>query len=81
MTKLPAIVADIDGVITRGEKIIPGVKEALERVLLGVDIQSDPTEQGRHSDIPFSLLTNGGSYTEKRRAEKMNELIGLKAGL
>ena len=75
MNKLPAIVADIDGVITRGEKVIPGVREGLEKVLAGVEMQS------KHRDVPFSLLTNGGSYTEKRRAEKMNELIGLKANL
>ena len=38
MNKLPAIVADIDGVITRGEKVIPGVKQGLEKVLSGVEI-------------------------------------------
>ena len=75
MEKLPAIVADIDGVITRGENVIPGVKEALEKVFTGVEVN------GEHRQIPFSLLTNGGSYTEKRRTEKMNDMIGLKEPL
>ena len=71
MTRVPGIVADIDGVILLGDKAIPGVKEGLERVLTGVEIDS------KRRDIPFSMLTNGGSYTERKRAEKMNAIIGL----
>ena len=40
MNRVPAIVADIDGVISRGDKAIPGVKEGLERVLTGVEIDN-----------------------------------------
>ena len=71
MKRLPAIVADIDGVITRGEKVIPGTKEALVKVL---DSVGSDRQKAR---VPFMFLTNGGSYTEKRKAEKMNTQIGL----
>ena len=37
MSRLPAIVADIDGVVLRGTKPVEGCKEALEKILAGID--------------------------------------------
>ena len=67
MSRLPGIVSDIDGVVMRGATPIPGAKEALERILTGVRLGSEKKE------LPFMFLTNGGHYTEKQKAEKMNE--------
>ena len=43
MNKLPAIVTDIDGVVMNGNTPIPGCKEALEKVIAGMD-KSDGTK-------------------------------------
>lgn len=50
-----AFVFDIDGVLLRGKKPIPGAKEALKLL--------------NNYRIPYILLTNGGGITEGKRVE------------
>ena len=71
MSRLPAIVSDIDGVVIRGQTPVQGAKESLERVLAGLDIH------GQKKELPFMFLTNGGHYTEQQKADKMNASIGI----
>ena len=42
MSRLPAIVTDIDGVVMVGTTPIPGVPEALEKVRAGMDKSGGP---------------------------------------
>ncbi|XYA02731.1 hypothetical protein QA089_005318 [Meyerozyma guilliermondii] len=58
-----AFVFDIDGVLVRGSKPLPGAKPALELL--------------RQNQVPFLLLTNGGGVTETERASFLSERIGV----
>jgi len=49
--------------------MIPGSKEALEKVL-------NPLQKYERR-LPFTFLSNGGGYSEYEKAEKMNAQIGL----
>lgn len=53
---LPAIVSDIDGVVVLNKNMIPGSKEALEKVL-------NPLQKYERR-LPFTFLSNGGGYSE-----------------
>jgi len=57
---------DIDGVILRGERALPGAAEAL-RLL-------------RSHDVPFVFITNGGGISEMRKAQELQSIIGADAG-
>ncbi|KIW07588.1 TIGR01456 family HAD hydrolase [Verruconis gallopava] len=54
---------DIDGVLLRASKPIPGAHEALSL------LQSE--------QIPFILLTNGGGKTEQERVDEINSKLGV----
>ena len=58
MRRLPAILSDIDGVVYRGSKLIPGSDIALRTLLRKHDLG------GKQMKLPFSLLTNGGGVLE-----------------
>ncbi len=66
MRRLPAIACDIDGVIHRSYKAIPGALEALLRV--------------KETKIPFIMLSNGGGSIEEEKVEVINDMLGS-AGL
>ena len=57
------VLLDIDGVLVRGRKPIPGAREALEML--------------RQSDVPTVFLTNGGCESEKEAAERLSDKIGF----
>ncbi|KAI5284764.1 hypothetical protein KEM54_001094 [Ascosphaera aggregata] len=56
-------VFDIDGVLLRSSKPLPGASDALSLLV--------------KEKIPFLFLTNGGGQSELERTEKLNELLGL----
>ena len=71
-TKLPAIVCDIDGVILRGSLVIGNSDNMIKQIL-------KPQPNGKC--VPFTLLTNGGGFTEERKAEEINKKLGLEGSL
>ena len=64
--KLPAVLSDIDGVLYRGARPIPGSQWATQRL-----VRPFATPTGEVS-LPFSLLTNGGGDTETERTKLVN---------
>jgi ribonucleotide monophosphatase NagD (HAD superfamily) len=66
--RLPAIACDIDGVILRGSLIIGNSDKMIKQILT-------PREGG--VTLPFTLLTNGGGFTEERKAEEINKKLHL----
>ncbi|KAG2735591.1 hypothetical protein G9P44_001805 [Scheffersomyces stipitis] len=56
-----AFVFDIDGVLIRGEKAIPGAGPTLELL--------------NEHKVPFILLTNGGGVSEKERVQFISETV------
>ncbi|KAF8736171.1 hypothetical protein AX14_000805 [Amanita brunnescens Koide BX004] len=66
-SKIPlAFVFDIDGVLIRGPKALPGAKRALAR------LNGDNQYQLK---IPFLLLTNGGGVSEVDRCQKLSQQL------
>ncbi|KAJ7594670.1 HAD-like domain-containing protein [Mycena floridula] len=63
-----AFVFDIDGVLLRGEHVLPEAKRALAML--------DGNNPFRIK-IPFLLMTNGGGTTEKERCEKLTRQLGF----
>ena len=61
------VLLDIDGVLVRGRKPIPGAREALEML--------------RQSEVPTVFLTNGGCESEKEAAERLSDKIGFEVSL
>lgn len=57
---------DIDGVLIRGRKIIPGAREALEKL--------------QHSKIPTLFLTNGGCELESDLSKRLSLITGVQVG-
>ncbi|XP_068693452.1 haloacid dehalogenase-like hydrolase domain-containing 5 [Montipora foliosa] len=57
------VLLDIDGVLVRGRKPIPGAREALEML--------------RQAEVPSVFLTNGGCESEKEAAERLSDKIGF----
>ena len=66
---VPAICTDIDGVLYRGDTNIEGSRDTVRKILT-------PLESGEK--LPFVCLTNGGGFTEKRKAEDINKKMDLK---
>jgi len=54
---------DIDGVLLRGSKVLPGARESLKRLV--------------HQNIPFLFITNGGGHLESHRAKILSEKMQL----
>lgn len=61
------VLLDIDGVLVRGRKPIPGAREALEML--------------RQSEVPTVFLTNGGCESEKEAAERLSNKISFEVSL
>ena len=57
------VLLDIDGVLVRGRKPIPGAREALEML--------------RQAEVPSVFLTNRGCESEKEAAERLSDKIGF----
>mmetsp|Transcript_13188 Transcript_13188/g.24454 ORF Transcript_13188/g.24454 Transcript_13188/m.24454 type:complete len:342 (+) Transcript_13188:196-1221(+) len=55
---------DIDGVLLRGKKMLPGAKEAVQLL--------------RKRNIPHIFLTNGGGIKETTKADVVGKVLGLK---
>jgi len=66
LKKLPAIAADIDGVMIRGGKTTGDSPTAVRSLLR-------PTESGE--TLPFVLLTNNGVMLEKKKAELVSNTV------
>ncbi|KAJ6495631.1 HAD-like domain-containing protein, partial [Mycena vitilis] len=64
-----AFVFDIDGVLIRGEDVLPSAKRALS-MLEG----NNPLNM----KLPYILLTNGGGISEKERCAKLSGKLGFK---
>mmetsp|Transcript_76516 Transcript_76516/g.88949 ORF Transcript_76516/g.88949 Transcript_76516/m.88949 type:complete len:359 (+) Transcript_76516:34-1110(+) len=76
--KLPGIVSDVDGVIVKGSKGLPGSDEAVKilKTPLG---KLNPEKFGtEESTLPLVCLSNVGEYLEEDRANCINESLGLK---
>ncbi|KAJ7690656.1 HAD-like domain-containing protein, partial [Mycena rosella] len=63
-----AFVFDIDGVLIRGEDVLPSAKRALS-ILEG----NNPFG----ARLPYILLTNGGGVSEQERCEKLTAKLGF----
>ncbi|EDR08897.1 uncharacterized protein LACBIDRAFT_159819, partial [Laccaria bicolor S238N-H82] len=63
-----AFAFDIDGVLLRGEDVLPAAKRAL-RTLEG----DNPFKK----KIPYILLTNGGGVSEEERCKKLSSQLGV----
>ncbi|KLO09493.1 HAD hydrolase [Schizopora paradoxa] len=63
-----AFAFDIDGVLIRGEQVIPQAKRALE-------ILEGDNELGMK--IPFVLITNGGGTSETIRCQRLSKKLGM----
>ncbi|TMW55736.1 hypothetical protein Poli38472_010618 [Pythium oligandrum] len=57
------VVFDVDGVLLRGKKAIPGARQVLEDL--------------KKNDIPFAIMTNGGGYPEAKKAKQVSEILGF----
>eukprot|EP00638_Chattonella_subsalsa_P009869 CAMPEP_0117743924 /NCGR_PEP_ID=MMETSP0947-20121206/6435_1 /TAXON_ID=44440 /ORGANISM="Chattonella subsalsa, Strain CCMP2191" /LENGTH=319 /DNA_ID=CAMNT_0005560739 /DNA_START=232 /DNA_END=1192 /DNA_ORIENTATION=+ len=58
-----AVAFDIDGVLKRGDAVLPGAKQALQILL--------------EKQIPFIFMTNGGGRTQRDFAETLGNLLEL----
>lgn len=59
------VVLDIDGVVVRGSKLIPGSAEAIRRL--------------QDANVPYMFMTNGGGVTEEKKAQELSSLLGIPA--
>ncbi|TPX38378.1 hypothetical protein SmJEL517_g00196 [Synchytrium microbalum] len=57
------VVFDIDGVLLRGKDKLESAKEAMSLI--------------KKHEIPFVLLTNGGSMLESQKAEQVSKVLGV----
>ncbi|KAJ7039157.1 Haloacid dehalogenase-like hydrolase-domain-containing protein [Mycena alexandri] len=64
-----AFAFDIDGVLIRGEDVLPPAKRALS-ILEG--------DNAFKMKLPYILLTNGGGVSEQERCEKLSAKLGFK---
>ncbi|XP_021809154.1 uncharacterized protein YKR070W isoform X1 [Prunus avium] len=62
------IAFDIDGVVLRSEAPIGGSPQVLRRLY----------DDSGNLSIPYVFLTNGGGFTESKRALELSELLGVK---
>ncbi|KAI1639634.1 HAD-like domain-containing protein [Biscogniauxia mediterranea] len=58
-----AFAFDIDGVLVKGPKALPGARETIKKL--------------QESDIPFIFLTNNGGRTEEAQIKKLGEILEL----
>lgn len=58
-----AFVFDIDGVLLRGGRALPGARATLQHL--------------RDTRVPFALLTNGGGMLESARALRLSDTLGV----
>lgn len=63
-----AIAFDMDGVLIRGGKAIPGARRAIER-LRG--------DNPKNTKVPFIVLTNAGGESEESKAKKLSGKLGI----
>lgn len=55
-------VFDIDGVVLRGETVLPNAREGILRL--------------KRAGVPFIFLTNGGGVMEAKKAAQLSEVLG-----
>ncbi|CAI2373274.1 unnamed protein product [Moneuplotes crassus] len=79
-SKIPAIVTDIDGVMIRGGVQVGNSAKAVTTLKTPLK-QLNPTRFGHLSaeKVPFICLTNGGGMMEEKKAESVNNILGLQA--
>ncbi|KAI1107086.1 HAD-superfamily hydrolase [Jackrogersella minutella] len=58
-----AFAFDIDGVLVKGKKPLPGARDAIQLL------------QEKH--VPFMFLTNGGGFTEEAHVARLGKRLGL----
>ncbi|KAI1418702.1 HAD-superfamily hydrolase [Hypoxylon sp. FL1857] len=58
-----AFAFDIDGVLVKGKKPVPGARETIQLL--------------QRLNIPFIFLTNGGGHTEEAHVAKLGQRLGL----
>jgi HAD superfamily hydrolase (TIGR01456 family) len=63
MTTKKGIALDIDGVVLRGGKLIPGAKETIQKMV--------------KEKVPFIFITNGGGVTEEEKATGLSEKLEI----
>ncbi|TPX55772.1 hypothetical protein PhCBS80983_g05039 [Powellomyces hirtus] len=64
----PAFAFDMDGVLIRGGKAVPGARRAIER-LCG--------DNPQNREMPFIVLTNSGGESEASKAAKLSKQLGI----
>ena len=65
----PALILDIDGVITRGAQVIPAAKRALHRLYRN--------SKGNSPRLPLIFMTNGGGCPEAELANRLSKLLEI----
>ncbi|KAI1454492.1 HAD-superfamily hydrolase [Annulohypoxylon moriforme] len=58
-----AFAFDVDGVLVKGKKPLPGASEAIGLL--------------QRKNVPFMFLTNGGGHTEEAHVKKVGQRLGL----
>lgn len=83
-SKIPAIVTDIDGVMIRGGFQVGNSAKAVTTLKTPLN-QLNPARFGNLGEekchlgnyLPFICLTNGGGMMEEKKAESVNNILGL----
>jgi HAD superfamily hydrolase (TIGR01450 family) len=75
--KVPALLCDIDGVLTRGRLCLPRSADAVRLLKRPLSELNPAKFSGIDSVVPFILVTNGGGNLEKNHAKLVNGKMGL----
>ena len=62
---------DIDGVIVRGKKLLPGVRTAFSKLV----------DRNGKFRVPVVFATNAGNQLRQRKAEQLSEWTNLKVSI
>ena len=62
---------DIDGVLTRGRKLLPYTRDAFRKLV---------TSSGRFR-VPTVFVTNAGNELRSSKAAKLSQILGIPVGL
>ena len=75
---VPGIISDIDGVIVKASRALPGSTEAVKILKTALGDLNPEQFGAEKTTLPFVCLTNIGDATEEERAEALNISLGLK---
>ncbi|KNC83552.1 HAD-superfamily subfamily IIA hydrolase [Sphaeroforma arctica JP610] len=71
---VPGFVLDIDGVLIRGDTVIPEAREAMDILTNTTLVAEDGSES---KGFPYVFVTNGGGSTEQKKAHQLSEWLNI----